>query len=201
MDLDGFKKVMASGGEVAGGSEAHIYMHGAAQEAMRLTNELNGRYHEPDEVREIFSRIIGKPVDESFGLFPPFYTDHGKNITIGRGVFINMCCCFQDQGGIEIGDGCLIGHRVVLATIDHDAAPSRRANMKHAPIKIGNRVWIGAGAIVTKGVTIGDGAIVAAGAVVTRDVPKNTIVGGVPARIIRELTSEEVAEKKGGVQK
>ena len=170
-----------------GGSEAHLFMHGVSQEALRLTAEINGSYHEPEELRSLFSQLIGRPVDETFGLFPPFYTDCGKNIHIGKNVFINMGCKFQDQGGIYIGDGALIGHNVVLATLNHTMSPEDRASMIPAPIRIGKRVWIGANATVLPGVTIGDGAIVAAGAVVTKDVPENTVVAGVPAVPIRHL--------------
>lgn len=138
------------------------------------------------------SQLIGRPVDESFALFPPFYTDCGKNIHIGKHVFINMGCKFQDQGGIFIGDGTLIGHNVVLATLNHAKSPMDRATMIPAPIHIGKRVWIGSNATILPGVTIGDGAIVAAGAVVTRDVPDNTIVGGVPASVMRSLSEEEM---------
>ena len=133
------------------------------------------------------SRLTGKPVDQAFGLFPPFYTDCGQNITLGKGVFINSGCRFQDQGGIEIGDGALIGHNVVLATLNHDFAPDRRGTLHPAPIRIGRGVWIGASATVLPGVTIGDGAIVAAGAVVTRDVPARSVAAGVPARVVRTL--------------
>ena len=170
-----------------GGIEAHLFMHGVSQEALRLTAEINGSYHEPEELRSLFSQLIGRPVDETFGLFPPFYTDCGKNIHIGKNVFINMGCKFQDQGGIYIGDGALIGHNVVLATLNHAMSPEDRASMIPAPIRIGKRVWIGANATVLPGVTIGDGSIVAAGAVVTKDVPENTVVAGVPAVPIRHL--------------
>lgn len=192
MDLEAFLAHLNSGNPVKGGSEAHLFMHGASQEALKLTAELNGGYHEPEELRALFSRLIGKPVDESFGLFPPFYTDCGKNITIGKNVFINMGCKFQDQGGIFIEDGALIGHNVVLATLNHARSPEDRSSMIPAPIHIGRNVWIGSNATVLPGVTIGDGAIVAAGAVVTRDVPENTVVGGVPAKVIRHLSEEEM---------
>ena len=158
-----------------------------SREAQKITMEINTKYHEPEEIAELFSRLIGKPVGEGFGLFPPFYTDFGKNITIGRNVFINADCKFQDQGGIVIEEGALIGHGVVLATLDHDLDPAKRQQLHPAPIHIGKRVWIGANATVTKGVTIGDNSVVAAGAVVNRDVPANTIVGGVPAKVIKSL--------------
>ena len=192
MDLETFLEHLNSGKPVRGGSEAHLFMHGVSQEALHLTAEINGRYHPPEELRALFSQLIGRPVDESFGLFPPFYTDCGKNIHIGKNVFINMGCKFQDQGGIFIGDGALIGHNVVLATLNHAKSPQDRSSMLPAPIHIGKNVWIGANATVLPGVTIGDGAIVAAGAVVTRDIPENTIVGGVPAKVIRTISEEDI---------
>lgn len=192
MNLEQFLEHLNSGKPVKGGSEAHLFMHGVSQEALKITAEINGSYHEPQQLRALFSRLIGQPVDESFAMFPPFYTDCGKNIHIGKHVFINMGCKFQDQGGIFIGDGALIGHNVVLATLNHAMSPHDRGTMIPAPIHIGKNVWIGSNSTILPGVTIGDGAIVAAGAVVTRDVPENTIVGGVPARIMRHLSKEEL---------
>ena len=168
-------------------------MRAASQRALRLTMELNGAYHTPEEVRAMFFQLIGQPMDETFCLFPPFYTDYGQNITVGRNVFINTGCRFQDQGGIVLGDGALIGHNVVLATLNHDEDPARRHILHPASIVLGKNVWIGANATVVPGVTIGDGAVVAAGAVVTRDVPPNVVVGGVPARILKQIETE-VAE-------
>ena len=190
MDLNAFLDHLNSGKTVEGGSEPHQFMHRVSQEALRLTAEINGGYHTPEELRSLFSQLIGQPVDESFGLFPPFYTDCGKNIHIGRHVFINMGCKFQDQGGIFIGDGALIGHNVVLATLNHAMQPERRGDMIPAPIHIGKQVWIGSNATVLPGVTIGDGAVVAAGAVVTRDVPANMVAAGVPAKVIRPINEE-----------
>ena len=192
MDLEGFLKHLDSGRPVGGGSETHLFMHGVSQEALKITAQINGSYHEPQEVRTLFSQLTGQPVDETFGLFPPFYTDCGKNIHVGKNVFINMGCKFQDQGGIFIGDGVLIGHNVVLATLNHAKSPCDRSTMLPAPIHIGKNVWIGANATVLPGVTIGDGAIVAAGAVVNRDVPENTVVGGVPAKVIKHLSEEDL---------
>ena len=120
-------------------------------------------------------------------MFPPFYTDCGKNIRVGKNVFINAGCCFQDQGGIEIGDGCLIGQQVVIATLNHAFEPERRNDMTPARVTLGKRVWVGAHATILPGVRIGDNAVVAAGAVVTKDVPANTVVAGVPAKVIRKI--------------
>lgn len=192
MELIDFLKHLNAGKTVFGNSEIHQFMHEVSHEAMKITAELNGSYHEPEEIRELFSELIGKPVDPSFGLFPPFYTDCGKNITIGKNVFINSGCRFQDQGGITIGDGALIGHNVVLATLNHDFSPEKRSTLHPAPIVIGKNVWIGANAAVVPGVTIGNGAIIAAGAVVTKNVPENVVAGGVPAKIIKRLDTEEM---------
>lgn len=165
--------------------------HELCQEAIRLGMEMNNQYHTPEELREIMGRLTGKSIDDTFRLFPPFYTDFGKNITIGKDVFINSGCHFQDQGGIEIGDGVLIGHNVVLATINHDLDPGENRKNHYAPVKIGNHVWIGSNATVLPGVTIGDWAVVAAGAVVTQGVPPLTVVGGVPAKVLKKVTLKE----------
>lgn len=187
MDGRKFIEDMAKGTYIEAGSDAHRYMHVMSQRALRYTAEINGKYHAPEELKRLFFELIGKEYDDSFGLFPPFSTDFGMNITVGKRVFINSGCCFQDQGGITIGDDCLIGQQVVIATLNHDQNPKKRGNMTPAPVKIGNRVWIGAHATILPGVTVGDGAIVAAGAVVTKNVPENTVVAGVPAKIIKTI--------------
>ena len=174
--------------------EWHTYANSLYQEAIRIGMELNSRYHTPEQIRKIMSGLIGERVDESFRLFPPFYTDFGKNIHIGKDVFINSGCHFQDQGGIEIGDGVLIGHNVVLATINHDLLPDNNRKNHYAPIKIGTHVWIGSNSTILPGVTIGEWAVVAAGAVVTENVQPYTVVGGVPAKIIKVIENTERKE-------
>jgi acetyltransferase-like isoleucine patch superfamily enzyme len=133
------------------------------------------------------SELTGRQIDNSFGLFPPFNTDCGKNLTIGKRVFINSGCKFQDQGGITIGDDVLIGHNVVIATLNHSFDPEHRGDLEPLPVKIGNKVWIGANATILPGIKIGDGAIIAAGAVVTKDIAPLTVVGGVPAKVIKVI--------------
>lgn len=177
-----------AGDTIAGDSPLHAVMHETSQNALRVTSELNGSYHDPGEVRQLLSRLTGKPVDDSVTIFPPFYSDFGKNITLGKRTFINSGCKFQDQGGIVIGDDCLIGHNAVLATLNHDLNPTRRGDMHPAPIKIGRNVWIGANVTVVPGVTIGDNAVIGAASVVTKDVPANSIAVGSPARVIRVLS-------------
>jgi acetyltransferase-like isoleucine patch superfamily enzyme len=185
MQLQDFLVHVAGGEPIRGGSEQHRFMHDAAQEAFRVTARMNNGYRTPDEVRALLAELTGKPIDDSVVVFPPFYSEFGKNLTLGRGVFINLGCRFQDTGGITIGDGTLIGHGSTLTTLDHAIDPALRADMVPSPIVIGRDVWLGAAVTVIPGVTIGDGAIVGAGAVVTKDVPSNAIVAGVPAKLIR----------------
>lgn len=176
--------------------EHSTYANLLFQEAIRISMEINTRYHTPEELRELMGQLTGKEVDETFRLSPPFYTDFGKNITIGKDVFINSGCHFQDQGGITIGDGSMIGHNVVLATINHDLYPENQRKNHYAPIRIGAHAWIGSNATILPGVSVGDWAVVAAGAVVTADVQPFTVVGGVPARILKKIedhSGEETA--------
>lgn len=172
-------------------AEQKEYANILFQEAIRITMEINNQYHTPEELIPLMEQLTGKPVDPGFRLFPPFYTDFGKNITIGRDVFVNSGCHFQDQGGIEIGDGALIGHNVVLATVNHDLDPAMNRKNHYAPVRIGAHAWIGSNATILSGVTVGEWSVVAAGAVVTKDVPPMTVVGGVPARIIKQITEAE----------
>lgn len=190
MNLQKYLDYLNSGKIVISGSEEHKYMHKVSQEAIKICMELNNTYHSPEDICALMSELIGKPVDETFVMFPPFSTDCGKNITIGKRVFINSGCRFQDQGGITIGDDTLIGHNVVLATLNHSIAPDRRKDMVPKPIIIGKNVWIGANATILPGVTIGDNSVVAAGAVVTKNVSKNTVVGGIPAKILKTIEKE-----------
>ena len=178
---------------VLSGSPEHKIMHHLSQRAISIVTEINNRYQAPDELRKLLSELIGKDVDESFTLFPPFYTDCGLNIFPGKNVFINSACHFQDHGGIYIGDGTLIGSGVEIATINHDQRPEHRGDNIPSAVHIGKNVWIGSHAMILPGVTIGDNAIVAAGAVVNKDVEKDTVVAGVPARFIK--TIERIKEE------
>lgn len=187
MTIEEYRKHIADGKPVENGSEAHLLMHELAQEALRITTEINNSYHTPEQLRQLLTQLWGHDVPETVGMFPPFGTDCGKNTWVGERTFINMGCKFQDQGGIYIGNDCLIGHNATLCTINHNPDPEHRGDMTFRPIHIKDKVWIGANVTILQGVTIGEGAIVAAGAVVNKDVAPRTIVGGIPAKWIKDI--------------
>ncbi|WP_219222754.1 sugar O-acetyltransferase [Pedobacter antarcticus] len=141
-------------------------------------------------VRDIMSEIIGKDLDDSTTIFAPFYTNFGRFISLGKNVFINHACSFLDMGGITIEDNVLIGPKVNLITENHPLDPGDRRTLITRPITIRRNAWIGAGAIILPGVTIGENSVVAAGAVVSRNVPANTVVGGIPAKFIKSIYKE-----------
>ena len=140
-----------------------------------------------DETRELLGNIIGIPVDKSTTVFPPFHTNFGRFIQLGKNVFINHACSFLDMGSITLEDHVLLGPRVNLITENHPADPDNRRAVICKPIVIKRNAWIGAAATILPGVTIGENAIVAAGAVVSKDVAANTVVGGVPAKFIKNI--------------
>ncbi len=187
MDCKEYNLLTASGAKLGTDIKTREFMNAAADEAQKITAQINCGYRSQEELRALVSELVGYKVDDGFRLFPPLYSDYGKNIKLGTNVFINSGCCFQDQGGIEIGDGCLIGHQVVIATLNHDFDPAKRAEMTPKKVVLGKNVWVGSHATILPGVTVGDGSIIAAGAVVTKDVPERCIAAGVPARVIRTL--------------
>ncbi|MET7323573.1 DapH/DapD/GlmU-related protein [Streptomyces sp. NPDC005549] len=159
------------------------------QRAIGMAEQINTlAYAQQEEIRERWSELTGQAVDETFHLIPPVFTDHGVNIRVGRDVFVNQGCRFNDVGGIEIDDDVMLGPDVSLITSGHPLEPAqRRTGITSAPIRIGRNVWIGASAVILQGVTIGADAVVAAGAVVTRDVPARSVVAGVPATVIKRI--------------
>ncbi len=181
---------MNAGNTVKGQSQHHLCMHEVSEKARRITAKLNNQFHTNDEIQQIFAELTGKPVNNTFGMFPPFYTDYGKNITVGNNVFINSGCCFQDQGGIEIGDNTLVGQQVVIATLNHGLTPKNRQDLIPQKVVIGKNVWIGAHATILPGVTIGDNCVIGAGAVVSKDIPSDSVAVGVPARVVKKIEEE-----------
>jgi acetyltransferase-like isoleucine patch superfamily enzyme len=161
-------------------------IHEAANKARKLIIELNTAA-DANEVRSKLGEITRAVIDESTTVFTPFYTNLGCFIKLGKNVFINHLCSFLDLGGIIIEDGVMIGPRVSITSENHPADTSTRNTLIPAKVIIKRNAWIGAGATILPGVTIGENAVVAAGAVVTKDVPDNTIVGGVPAKVLKHL--------------
>lgn len=190
MELDKLLSKMSSEGVIRGGSEVNEAMVEVSDETRILCAKLNNGVYTNEQIRQQISKIIGQELDDGFSLFLPFTADFGKNIDIGKNVFINSGCRFQDQGQITIGDQCLIGHNVVLATINHDFDPLNIGTMFLKPIVLKEKTWIGSSSTILPGVTVGENSIVAAGSVVTKDVAPNTIVGGNPAKFISNLADK-----------
>lgn len=158
----------------------------ACMDTKKLLLRLNSTA-EPDEVRSLLSEITGNKIDESTTVFTPLHINYGKHTQIGKNVFINFDCVFLDLGGITIEDNVLIAPKVSLLSEGHPVTPGTRATLTIGRIHIKKNAWIGAGATIMQGVTIGENSIVAAGAVVSKDVPDNTIAGGIPAKIIKSI--------------
>lgn len=186
MTTEEFIEIMNSGETVKDFSDIHLKMHELSQEALRITSEINNKYNPPEELHRLMEQLTGRKL-EQFGLFPPIYTDCGKNLHIGKGVFINSGCKFQDQGGIYIGEGTQIGHGTIFATLNHGLKPEERLDLIPKPIHIGKNVWIGSGSVILSGVSIGDNAVIGAGSVVTKDIPENMIAVGSPAKVIKSV--------------
>ncbi|MCC8166824.1 MAG: sugar O-acetyltransferase [Planctomycetes bacterium] len=164
------------------------------KETSRILFALNSSFHDDAEIRRLFSTLTGVEVDETFILRPPFYADFGRNIRVGKNVFINHNCTFMDRGGITLEDDVLIAPKVNLVTLNHLIHPSERRTTVCAPITIKRNAWIGLGATIMPGVTIGENAIVAASALVTRDVPPNTVVAGIPATVTRHIDDSAITK-------
>ncbi len=187
MSIDEIRDIMRNG-ECIEFNSLLLQSFGAyAQDAMKITMEINNKYHTLEELRELFSELTASKIDESCIIMPPFYTEFGKNTKLGKEVFINSCCRFQDNGGIEIGDGTMIGSNVTIVTLNHDANPKKRKNAIPKPVKIGKNVWIGSDCTIIPGVKIGDNAIIGAGSVVVKNIPENTVAVGNPAKVIKEI--------------
>lgn len=142
---------------------------------------------DPEEMRALLSQITGMEIDRSTAIFPPFYVNYGRHTKIGENVFINFDCVFLDFGGITFEDSVFIAPKVSLLTEGHPLSPENRHSLTAGPIHLKRNEWIGANATIMQGVTVGENSVVAAGAVVTKDVPDNTVVGGIPAKIIKSL--------------
>ncbi len=158
----------------------------ASFETKKLLVQMNNA-SDPLVIRDLLSQITGSQIDESVAVFTPLYINYGKHTKIGKNVFINFDCVFLDLGGITIDDGVLIAPKVSLLSESHPISPDQRQSLVPKPIHIKRNAWIGANATILQGVTIGENSVVAAGSVVSQDVPDNVVVGGIPAKIIKEI--------------
>lgn len=166
-------------------SEDYQAIQKIVAENQPLVAALNTGYHTPQETRRLLAQITEQAVDESVAINLPFYTDFGRHIRLGKNVFINMGVMFTDLGGITLEDNVLIGPRANLISVNHPTEPNQRQGLVLQPVVIKRNAWIGANATILPGVTVGENAIVAAGAVVSKDVPANTVVAGVPAKVMK----------------
>ncbi len=174
-------------GETIPPSDPQAYrMREASYSTKKLLVQMNNAT-EPEEIRDLLSQITSSEIDKSVAVFTPLYINYGKHTKIGKNVFINFDCVFLDLGGITIDDGVLIAPKVSLLSEGHPIFPEQRHSLVPKPIHIKKNAWIGANATILHGVTIGENSVVAAGSVVTKDVPDNVIVGGTPAKIIKEI--------------
>ncbi len=178
---------LRKGGTIHFGDPEFHKLRDASFATRKLVLRLNQSV-EPEEMRSLLSQITGTEIHDSTAIFPPFHINYGRHTKIGKNVFINFDCVFLDLGGITIEDGVFIAPKVCLLTEGHPLSPEERHSLTVAPIHVRRNAWIGANATILQGVTIGENAIVAAGAVVSKDVPANTIVGGIPAKLIKTIT-------------
>ncbi|MCR4663149.1 MAG: sugar O-acetyltransferase [Endomicrobiaceae bacterium] len=192
LSINEIRKLMKKGTKLKFGSKLLWSFYIYSQEAMKITMELNTKYNTPEKIRELFSKLTASKIDKSFVMMPPFYTEFGKNIKIGKNVFINSCCRFQDNGGIELGDGTMIRQNVSIVTLNHDINPKTRRNTTPKPVKIGKNVWIGADCTIIPGVTIGNNTIIGAGSVVVQNISANSIAAGNPAQVIKSIYKKKV---------
>ncbi|WP_371198334.1 sugar O-acetyltransferase [Flavobacterium sp. MEB061] len=174
-------------GEIISSADKDAHkMREASFATKKLLLQMNNS-SDPTEIRNFLSQITATEIDESVSVFTPLYINYGKNTKIGKNVFINFDCVFLDLGGITIEDNVLIAPKVSLLTEGHPTSIEDRHSLIPKPILIKKNAWIGANATILPGVTIGENSVVAAGAVVSKDVPDNTIVGGIPAKILKTI--------------
>ena len=177
---------LREGQTIAGNNPEAYKLREASFATKKLLVQLNNS-SDPAEIRDLLSHITGSEIDESVSVFTPLYINYGKNTKIGKNVFINFDCVFLDLGGITIEDNVLIAPKVSLLSESHPLSPNDRDSLVPGHIQIKKNAWIGAGATILPGVTIGENSVVAAGAVVSKPVPANTVVGGVPAKRLKTI--------------
>lgn len=179
---------LQNGETIASNDSEACKMREASFATKKLLVQMNNAT-EPHEIRSFLSQITATEIDESVTVFTPLYINYGKHTKMGKNIFINFDCVFLDLGGITIEDNVQIAPKVSLLTESHPLNPNERQSLIPKPIHIKKNAWIGANATILQGITIGENAVVAAGSVVTKDVPDNVVVGGIPAKIIKKIKS------------
>lgn len=170
--------------------------------SMVLCQKFNSIPFDQEEAKNAAKEeLIPSCKGKGLGIFTPFYCEYGMNIHVGECCFINYNCTFLDVAPITIGNGVWFGPNVTIATPNHPYIAQERLpqnypdgfhDLEYAkPVVIEDNCWICASATIVGGVTIGKGSIVSAGSVVTRDVPANSIVAGVPAKVVREIDEQD----------
>lgn len=155
-----------------------------------LLQQLNSRPASQREIRHVLNDVTGQKIDDSVEIRLPIRSDYGANLKIGKQVFINSGTMFTDLGGIELEDKVLIGPNVTIISVNHPLDPKKRHGVELKSVLVKKNAWLGANATILPGVTVGENAVVAAGAVVSKDVPADTVVAGVPAKVIKKIGGE-----------
>ncbi|WP_443946446.1 DapH/DapD/GlmU-related protein [Pedobacter sp. AW1-32] len=186
MNTEDIFERLRNGGTILPDDPNAYQMMEASFATKKLLYQMNNA-SEPEEIRSLLSQIIGSQIDQTVNVFTPLHINYGKHIKIGKNVFINFDCVFLDLGGITIEDDVFIAPKVSLLSEGHPTSIEDRHSLITKAIHIKKNAWLGAGATILPGVTIGENAVVAAGAVVSKDVAPNTIVGGVPAKFIKNI--------------
>lgn len=173
--------------EILVGDKIFEEIHIIKEENEKLICEMNNGYKTNEERLKFLEKITEKEIDSLVVVSLPFQTDFGKHITFGKNIFINKEAMFTDLGGITIEDNVLLGPRVSLITVNYIIDPINKERSYNRWNTLKRNAWIGAGVTILAGVTIGENSIVAANSTVTKDVLDNVIVGGIPAKIIKEI--------------
>ncbi|EOH93033.1 sugar O-acetyltransferase [Enterococcus pallens] len=174
-------------------NDKHEVFLNARKRAVKLTKKYNALYGEDEEQRtQLLKDLLGSVGKEAF-FEPDFRCEFGKNIHLGERFYANFDCILLDGAEIHIGDDVLFGPRAGIFTTNHaiDSAERVAGGCYSKPVRIGNRVWLGANVVINQGVEIGDNTIVGSGSIVTKSLPANVIAVGNPCRVLREITDDD----------
>jgi maltose O-acetyltransferase len=159
------------------------------EEVRRMVRIYNQTLETDVEKRTALLKELLGSTEKNVYMEPNIRFDYGYNTHVGENFFANFDCTILDVCEVRIGDNCMLAPGVHIYTATHPLHPVERNSGKEyaKPVTIGSNVWIGGSAIINPGVTIGDNAVIASGAVVTKDVPNNVVVGGNPARVLKQI--------------